>query len=194
MGRDLARETWGCRPAVEKEERELTAERGAARKRNLHGLSTSICMRVAYIGCLPRDTRVPREYLSDYCYYSRLSPSTLFDSTLHRLYIRKILLLIMSSHEGSGKSRGGSRSTLRLLRTSQWMRRNSTMMRWGIAQRDVSIGSIHMASGKRYMEIVVLASPKSQWCGVQSSMQSFRSSRYSRLTCRAGWECAWTSE
>ncbi|KAK9166053.1 hypothetical protein Scep_001244 [Stephania cephalantha] len=26
-GRDLARETWGCRPAVEKEERELTEQR-----------------------------------------------------------------------------------------------------------------------------------------------------------------------
>ncbi|KAK9162806.1 hypothetical protein Syun_003708 [Stephania yunnanensis] len=33
MGRDLARETWGCRPAVEKEERELTERRSKELRR-----------------------------------------------------------------------------------------------------------------------------------------------------------------
>ncbi|KAK9148520.1 hypothetical protein Scep_007277 [Stephania cephalantha] len=86
------------------------------------------------------------------------------------------------------------RSTLKLHRTSRLMRSNSTTMGRGNAQRDVFMGSGHLPRRRGDMKISVPARAGSRWYGVQSLMQLFRGLRSSRLSFRASWECAWTSE
>ncbi|KAK9125377.1 hypothetical protein Scep_014223 [Stephania cephalantha] len=66
------------------------------------------------------------------------------------------------------------------------------------AARECSKGHVYglgsLAKRKRRYEDPVPVRPGSRWCGIQSLMQLFKGLHNSRLSCRASWECAWTSE
>ncbi|KAK9139882.1 hypothetical protein Scep_009563 [Stephania cephalantha] len=89
---------------------------------------------------------------------------------------------------------GAREEHTRLHRTSRLMTSNFTTMRQESAQKGVFVGSGHLPRGRGDMKISVPGRPKSRWCGVQSLMQLFKGLHSLRLSCRASWECAWTSE